>query len=183
MAELLIGCGGKRKKHLTWNDKAEWDGLVTLDINPDHEPDVVHDLTALPLPFADNQFDEIHAYEVLEHTGQQGDWRFFFAQFAEFYRILKPGGKLFGSSPAAMSKWAWGDPGHTRVMSEELFIFLHQPSYTAQVGVTPMSDYRFVFQGDFDPLMFDTSGGQFFYIIEAVKPSRITGKHGVNHGA
>lgn len=172
--ELLIGAGSRRHKHLTWGGRAEWSGLLTLDINPDHKPDVVHDLTVLPLPFADNTFDEIHAYEVLEHIGQQGDWRFFFAQFSEFWRILKPGGVLLGTSPASDSNWAWGDPGHTRVISLEAFTFLVQPQYTAQVGVTPMTDYRFVYKADFEPRLLQIKDGGFHYIIEAVKPSRIS---------
>jgi len=154
----------------------DWTNLVTLDINADHKPDVVHDLTVLPLPFEADTFDEIHAYEVLEHTGQQGDWRFFFAQFAEFWRILKPGGLLVGTSPSAKSNWAWGDPGHTRIMSPECLTFLVQTEYTAQVGKTPMTDYRFVYQADFN-LVHSRNGLQRFeYVLEAVKPSRI------NHG-
>jgi SAM-dependent methyltransferase len=175
MADLLIGCGQRRAKLMAWDGNAEWNDLVTLDINPDHKPDVVHDLTVLPLPFDDNTFDEIHAYEVLEHTGQQGDWRFFFAQFSEFYRILKPGGVLMATSPHWSSEWCWMDPGHTRAMGPEMMVFLHQPSYTAQVGKTPMTDYRFVFKGDFD-LVESTvmPNKQFGYGLQAVKPSRIT---------
>lgn len=173
--ELLIGAGSRRSKHLVWQGRSDWTALVTLDINADHKPDVVHDLTVLPLPFEDNTFDEIHAYEVLEHTGQQGDWRFFFAQFSEFWRILKPDGVLLATSPDADSRWAWGDPGHTRVMSPESLTFLSQRQYTSQVGVTPMTDYRFVYKADFEPRLLETTqGGQFHYIIQAVKPSRIT---------
>lgn len=173
MPELLIGAGSRHAKRLSWNDRDEWTDLVTLDINADHKPDVVHDLTLLPLPFADNTFDEIHAYEVLEHTGQQGDWRFFFAQWSEFWRILKPGGLFLGTSPAYRSTWAWGDPGHTRIIQEESFVFLHQPSYTAQVGKSPMTDYRFVYEADFEPLALNTGKDTFQYVLQAVKPSRI----------
>lgn len=172
--ELLIGCGAKRCKNIIWRGRSEWDGLVTLDMTDRHKPDVVHDLTVLPLPFDADTFDEIHAYEVLEHTGQQGDWKFFFAQFSDFWRILKPGGVLIGTSPAPNSQWTWGDPGHTRVMSLESFVFLHQPSYTAQVGRTAMTDYRFCYEADFQPHMLKTEGGNFQYVLEAIKPSRIT---------
>ena len=172
--ELLLGAGSRRVKQLTWGGRAEWSALTTLDINADHKPDVVHDLTVLPLPFADDTFDEIHAYEVLEHTGQQGDWRFFFAQFSEFWRILKPDGVLMGTSPHWGSAWAWMDPGHTRAMGPEMLIFLMQPQYDAQVGITPMTDYRFVYKADFDVRLADVKGGQFSYIIQAVKPSRCT---------
>lgn len=174
MPELLIGCGSRREKLLGWKSSETWTDLVTLDINAEHKPDVVHDLTVLPLPFADDTFDEIHAYEVLEHTGQQGDWRFFFAQWSEFWRILKPGGLFIGSSPAFRSDWAWGDPGHTRIVQSENFVFLHQPSYTGQVGKTPMTDYRFVYEADFEPKALHTGKDTFEYVLEAVKPSRIT---------
>lgn len=173
MAELLIGAGSNHSKRLAWDGKCEWTDLTTLDINADHKPDIVHDLTVLPLPFEADSFDEIHAYEVLEHTGQQGDWRFFFAQWSEFWRILKPGGIFFGTSPAHRSMWAWGDPGHTRIVQAENFVFLHQPSYAAQVGKSPMTDYRFAYQADFEPLELNTGKDTFTYVLQAIKPSRI----------
>jgi SAM-dependent methyltransferase len=173
LAELLLGCGGKRIKHLTWEGRTEWSALTTLDINADHNPNVVHDLNIRPLPFEDDTFDEIHAYEVLEHIGKQGDWRSFFEEFSEYWRILKPGGVLLGTSPSQKSVWAWGDPGHTRTLQIENFVFLHQPSYTAQVGVTPMTDYRFVYKADFEPRVLADGGQSFQYILQAVKPSRV----------
>lgn len=154
--------------------RTTWTALTTLDINDDVGADVVHDIAALPLPFPDDAFDEIHAYEVLEHVGQQGDWRFFFAQFADFWRILKPGGYLVGTSPAPGSAWAWGDPGHTRVLSIEAMTFLNQRAYTDQVGITPMTDYRFAYRADFEPRHLVVNGGQFTYVLEAIKPSRIS---------
>lgn len=172
--ELLAGAGRDHTKKLSWDGLPDsWTELVTLDINPDHKPDVVHDLTVLPLPFADDTFDEIHAYEVLEHTGQQGDWRFFFAQFSEFWRIMKPGGVLFGTSPAWCSAWAWGDPGHTRVISAECLTFLIQPQYEKQIGRTPMTDYRFIYQADFEALHLHTGANRIEFVLRAMKPSRI----------
>ena len=74
-----------------FNDR-EWVNLVTLDIDPNCNPDIICDLNELPYPFKDNTFNEIHGYEVLEHCGTQGDYQYFFAQFTEFWRILKPEG-------------------------------------------------------------------------------------------
>lgn len=169
MAELLIGCGNKREKTIHKPGCAEWVDLVTLDIDPNAKPDVVHDLDVLPYPFEDDQFDEIHAYEVLEHCGRQGDWRFFFGQFSEFWRILKPGGVMCGTCPSLASRWAWGDPGHTRVIQPESFAFLSQQAYRDQVGVTAMTDYRHVYSADLRLVFREDDGDTFRFVLEAVK--------------
>jgi SAM-dependent methyltransferase len=175
LADLLLGCGRSRVRKINVGGRAEWSGLTTIDMNPDVGADVVHDLSVIPLPFPDDSFDEIHAYEVLEHMGQQGDWRFFFAQFSDLWRILKPGGFLAGTSPASSSPWAWGDPGHTRIIGPECLTFLCQRSYTEQVGVTPMTDYRFAYKADFEPRVLEQNGDhQFLYVLEAIKPSRVS---------
>ena len=174
MAELLIGAGSRHVKHLCRPGHKEWNGLVTLDMNADHKPDVVHDLTIRPLPFEDNTFDEIHAYEVLEHLGQQGDWRAYFEEWSEWWRILKPGGVIFATSPSFDSMWAWGDPGHTRIMSLGSLVYLQQPEYTNQIGKTAMTDYRFVYKADFDLVYCNTDAECFGYGLQAVKPSRIS---------
>lgn len=172
--ELLIGAGSRHDKRLSFPGKEEWTKLVTLDINPDHKPDVVWDLTQRPLPFEDNTFDEIHAYEVLEHLGRQGDWRLFFEEWSEWWRLLKPGGLLCATSPCWKNVWAWGDPGHTRVLSQECLTFLMQPEYTKQIGVTAMTDYRMVYKADFDLAYCNTTDDTISFGLIAVKPSRIT---------
>jgi hypothetical protein len=172
--ELLVGCGSRRTKIVFTEDMGEdFQNLTTLDLFDTHNPDVIHDLEVLPYPFEDDSFDEIHAYEVLEHTGKQGDWRFFFAQFAEFYRILKPNGYLAGTSPYFATNWAWGDPGHTRIISNECFVFLDQTEYIKQVGKTPMTDYRGVWKGDFERMACVVDkGGTLLYLLKAHKPAR-----------
>ena len=151
--ELLLGCGNRKGKRV-WLEKGnpEWVNVTTLDVDPAVSPDVLFDLNKLgaeKLPFDDNTFDEIHAYDVLEHIGTQGDWKAFFDQFYEFWRVLKPDGLMFACVPHWESSWAWADPGHTRVMPPEMLCFLDQKQYEAQVGKTPMTDYRFYWKGDF----------------------------------
>ena len=172
--ELLIGCGGMRDKRVYTADRAQWEGLVTLDINPDHNPDVVWDLMDMPLPFEDNTFDEIHAYEVLEHTGAQGDYKFFFKQWSEFWRILKPNGAFFATCPQVGTAWALGDPSHTRVVQKENLVFLSQEQYAVQVGKTPMSDFRYLYKADFEPAGVQEVDGIFKFALTAIKPSRIS---------
>jgi len=169
--QILLGCGSRREKLLGHPDSREWVNRVTLDIEAAHKPDIVHDLNRLPLPFPDNSASEIHAYQVLEHCGRQGDAKFFFAQFQDFWRIMIPGGKFFASVPRHDSVWAWGDPSHTRVIPQESLIFLHQPSY-AQVGKTSISDFRAIYSGDFDILARQNAGEHMIFVLEAVKPAR-----------
>lgn len=172
MSELLLGCGSSRIKKMSRPDREAWDGLVTLDSNPRHSPDVVWDMERLPLPFDDSHFDEVHAYDVMEHIGRQGDFQFFFAQWQDIWRILKPGGRFFGISPHWSSRWAWMDPGHTRAMGPEMLTYLNQREYT-QVGSTPMTDYRFCYSGDFEVDYASVTDGIFKWQMRAVKPARI----------
>jgi SAM-dependent methyltransferase len=170
--ELLIGCGSSTKKVLKTNGNSTWYSLTTLDINPDHNPDVVWDLCRFPFPFDDNTFDEIHAYEVLEHTGAQGDYKFFFQQFSEFWRILKPEGLIAASVPKWDSMWAWSDPSHTRVITDGTLVFLDQSEYLTQVGKTAMSDFRHCYTSDFSTEDCKYTEHSFYFLLKAIKPSR-----------
>lgn len=169
MKELIIGCGSSKEKRLSIDGTPGFQNPVWLDINADHKPDVVWDLNQMPYPFADNEFDEIHAYEVLEHCGTQGDYKFFFAQFTELHRILKPNGHLYATCPSRHSAWAWGDPSHTRILQPEQLVFLSQEEYERQVGKTPMSDFRNIYKADFAACAYEDDNETFWFILKAIK--------------
>jgi len=145
--------------------------ITTLDIESSHEPDVLWDLNVLPWPFEDNSFAEVHAYEVLEHLGSQGDAKAFFAHFWEIYRILQPMGYLGASVPRWDHMWALGDPSHRRVIAEGTLIFLSQPEY-ANVGRTMMTDFRSIWKGDFSTEATQKTEGQLYFLLKAHKPAR-----------
>lgn len=170
MKTLLIGCGNSRTRKITMDVHSAWDELVTLDMDRSCSPDVVWDLNEIPLPFGADEFDDIHAYEVLEHVGSQGDWRFFFRQFEDFWRVLKPGGYLCGTTPHPESRWAWGDPGHTRIVSPDSFVFLSQEEYRKQIGKTAMTDYRPWYKADFELVHSETTNsGVNAWVLRAIK--------------
>jgi SAM-dependent methyltransferase len=170
MAHLLLGCGHSRNRRM---GTGEWINLVTLDVTENCGADVIHDMERLPLPFEDDSFDEVHAYHVLEHQGSQGDAEFFFAQFSDLWRILRPDGLLNAIVPSRTSPWAWGDPGHRRLIQPETLVFLDQSQYADQVGITAMADYRYLYRADFAPVGMRDTGEEFFFCLRAVKPSRI----------
>lgn len=172
MSELLLGCGNSRRKKLSFGE-FEWSELTTIDHDPNCDADIVHDLEETPWPLRDDSFDEIHAYEVLEHLGRQGDFRAFFAHFGEIYRVLKPGGILVATCPSWKSIWAWGDPSHVRIISRASICFLDQSAYEQQVGQTAMTDFRWLWKGDFEPIHVEDDGERFTFGLRAVKPSRL----------
>lgn len=184
--EKCIGEEGKNRPFYVRKSEAErikpaleWHGEISGAWSSDTEH-LFHGWCRGRLPFLDNFFDEVHAYEVLEHVGAQGDARKFFEQFTEFWRVLRPGGILYGSVPDHRSLWAWSDPSHKRIITQGTLTFLVQPAYTEQVGKTAMSDFRSLYKADFDLVHSQTTGAesgdvssaQYFFGLRAVKPSR-----------
>lgn len=120
-------------------------------------------------------WDEIHAYQVLEHLGRLGDAHAFFKQFEELHRILKPGGYLVASVPSRYSEGLWGDPSHARAIVPMHLAFLDQAEYVKQcdgANPTAMSDFRSIYRGDFRLIDQHDNRTDFIFILQAVKPSR-----------
>ena len=143
MDVLLLGCGKLRVRNIIRKvDKPDFfgDNLTTIDIDPASKPDIIMDLGDLPsgghLPFPDESFDELHAYDFLEHIGKQGDWKGFFTEFGEYHRVLRDNGLFFILVPIGGD--AFGDPGHTRFFHQNHFVFLSQ-EFNKQEPKTPSS--------------------------------------------
>lgn len=172
--ELLLGCGHSREKRIRPPNGPEvWRDLLTIDFDKSTSADIVLDLSGdrWDLPYRD-EFNEIHAYELLEHLGMQGDFHAFFAQFSEIWRLLKPDGYLCATVPSRYSPWLWGDPGHCRAILPETLIFLDQTAY-AQCGKTCFSDYRFCYKADFKIISSKDDKTFHTFILQAVKPVRV----------
>lgn len=154
MKVLLLGCGKVRRRNISTDGRIDFaeDDLTAIDIDPSSQPDIVMDLNKITegerFSFDDNSFDEIHAYDILEHLGKFGDWRGFFTEFGEYHRILKKGGLFYILVPVGGD--ALGDPGHTRIFHQNHFAFLSQEFYEREKNLgTTATDYRWFWKKDF----------------------------------
>ena len=95
MTRLNIGCG-----------KARLENAVNLDISAAVGADVVHDLNCRPWPFDAESFDEVHAYDVLEHVEDVA------RTLEEIHRICRPGAVLHATVPHFSSANAFTDVTH-----------------------------------------------------------------------
>ncbi len=108
--KLNVGCGRNIKK--------DW---VNLDIANLPGVDVVHDIEKLPLPFDDEQFEEIRCDNVLEHVD-------YIPVLQDLHRILSAGGHLKIRVPHFTSRNNYVDPTHKRLFSFETFDFFVERS-------------------------------------------------------
>lgn len=154
--ELLLGAGHRRDKDVQTPNGKTWRNLTTLDMYEASGADIIFDLDLVAgpgqfgrLPFDDSTFDELHAYDVLEHLGVQGRYEEFFHEFREYWRILKPGGFFCATVPRSDNIHTWGDPGHRRVINELTLVYFSKAEVDKQLGITTITDYK-RYMGDMD---------------------------------
>ncbi len=125
---LNIGCGVESRR-----------GYVNLDIANLPGIDVVHDLNKFPYPFRDNRFEEINAFNILEHLDDINK------VMKEIYRILKPGGIIRIIVPHFSSYGVWLDPTHKRCFAYDTFSYFCTPEFNFYRlrGQSHYYDFRF----------------------------------------
>jgi SAM-dependent methyltransferase len=83
------------------------------------------DLAIEPIPFADETFDYVTAFDFIEHVPRviyMPTRRFCFVELMnEVYRVLKPGGIFMSFTPAFPAGPAWRDPTHVNIITAETF--------------------------------------------------------------
>lgn len=101
-------------------------GAVNLDITPDTEPEVVHNLDVFPWPFPDNRFTEVYARDVVEHLHDV------VGVMNELYRICQPGARIHITLPHYSCSNAFTDPTHRHYFgwfSFDYFTGTHEHCY------------------------------------------------------
>jgi len=79
---------------------------VNVDIAADTSPDVVHDLDERPWPLPSDHFDEVLAYDVIEHLDDV------IATLEEVHRVCRDGAVVRITVPHFSSANAFTDPTH-----------------------------------------------------------------------
>lgn len=102
---LDVGCG---------NDKHE--GCVGLDIRKLPGVDIVHDMEKTPYPLEDESCLSIIARHVVEHINPHKHG--FIKVMDEWWRLMKPEGRLMITTPYAGSVGFWADPTHCNGLNE-----------------------------------------------------------------
>lgn len=117
---LDLGCGTEPRNIY------ELDTALGIDIRPSESERVVAaDLAIEPIPYSDNYFDAVTAFDFIEHIPRviyNPKRRFCFVELMnEIYRVLKPGGVFLSVTPAFPKAAAWRDPTHVNIITEETF--------------------------------------------------------------
>ena len=115
---LDVGCGSNK-----------WPGSVGLDISPDTDADVVHDLNQFPYPFEDDSFDQVLMQDVIEHVAEP------IRVIDELHRICAPGARIQLRTPHFSSMLAYSDPTHTHYFSAEAIRTLSEPRFAHYTNV------------------------------------------------
>lgn len=145
--KLNIGCGVDIKK-----------GWINLDSIRIPGVDIVYDIEKLPLPFANNEYDEILCQDVLEHVD-------YIPVLKDLHRILKKGGYLRVRVPHFTSKNNFIDPTHRRMFSVDTWDFF-TASHAASKHIEKERAYYFDFafeKKNTSHITFEKSSRIFFY--------------------
>ena len=145
---LDLGCGAKPR------NPYRCDELFGVDIAPGPDREGVHLRTANvaldAIPFADSHFDSVSAYDFLEHVPRllprpdgNGLRLPFVELMDEIWRVLKPGGRLYASTPAVPHEAAFQDPTHVNFISALTHTYFTRPQRLAAM---------YGFKGDFSVL-------------------------------
>ena len=109
---LDVGCGSNKHP-----------GATGIDLSPDTEADVVHDLDVLPWPFESESFDQFLLQDVAEHLHD------LYGVFAELHRLARSGARVHVRTPHFSSVLAYSDPTHVRFLSTAAIRGLAEPGF------------------------------------------------------
>jgi SAM-dependent methyltransferase len=145
-SHLDLGCGQRPKNPYAHPHLFGVDIRAGLEIAGVERIEAAN-LSSQPIPFGDNQFDSVSAYDFLEHVprvsldAQQKTHFPFVKLMDEVWRVLKPGGLLYAITPAYPHEKAFRDPTHVNIITAKTHRYFTRPGLEARM---------YGFQGSFD---------------------------------
>lgn len=127
LKRLDLGCGLNKRK-----------GFIGVDLSPDTNADVIHDLNSYPYPFEDNSIFEIFTSHFIEHVN---DIKAF---MEECWRILVPRGRMEILAPYYTSMGSIQDHTHVRSICDNTF------NYFCKQGLKGMGITQYSIKCDFE---------------------------------
>jgi len=135
---LDLGCGGTPRNPYRQSQ------VFGVDIAPNITAEGVEirkgNLALDPIPFPENHFSSVSAYDFLEHvprilpTLDMRGTRFPFIELMnEVWRVLKPGGLFYAQTPAFPHQAAFQDPTHVNVITKHSHIYFTRPQLMAKM--------------------------------------------------
>ncbi len=126
------------------------DEMFGVDLSGSTEGGAIRraNLVTQPIPFDTDSFESVSAYDFLEHvprvmlTPDGQDTRFPFIELMnEIWRVLKPRGMLYASTPAYPHKAVFQDPTHVNIITVDTHEYFTRPQRLAAM---------YGFSGDFE---------------------------------
>lgn len=120
---LDLGCGEQPRNPF---QARHLHGLDVRDVKPSVVAEMGFvDLATDAIPYSDNSFDYITAYDVLSHIPRiiyrPGRRYAFIELMNEIHRCLRPGGLFLSLTAAYPNKQAFEDPAHVNFITEDTF--------------------------------------------------------------
>ena len=114
-SHLDFGCG------VTPRNPFKADTVTCVDINPVSSIENLVVISAgSALPFEDNSFSSVSAYDVLEHLPRFHEGKNLFIFYMnELCRVLEPGGKAIFVFPSLPHREAFSDPTHLNYITSD----------------------------------------------------------------
>ena len=130
---LDLGCGSGPKNPFNADD------VCGIDVCEDVGANIIKaDLVIEPIPFPDEHFDFVTAYDFLEHIPRliyAPHRRLPFIELMnEIYRVLKPKGLFYSFTPVFPNAGAFWDPTHVNIMTEHTFAFYFVKNWARPYG-------------------------------------------------
>lgn len=100
---LDVGCSNNKIK-----------GAIGIDMDPNSQADIIHDLDTFPWPIEENTFDTVYCKHIFEHLKEPEK------AIKEIYRITKPHGHIILECPHFSSHCAYTNFQHRYFFTYEL---------------------------------------------------------------